>query len=46
MDLGLAGKRVLAAGGWSSAAWLTSIALGVTVVSGIFLHRRERRRLR
>ena len=32
-------------GGWSSAAWLTSIALGITAASGIFLHRRERRRL-
>ena len=36
---------LVTAGGWSSAAWLTSIALGVTAASGIFLHRRERRRL-
>ena len=45
MDLGLKGKRVLVTGGWQSAAWLTSAALGVAAAAGLFLHWRERRKL-
>lgn len=36
---------LVASGGWPSAAWLTSIALGVVAGSALFLHWRERRRL-
>jgi len=36
---------LVASGGWPSAAWLTSTALGVVAVSALFLHWRERRRL-
>ncbi len=31
--------------GWPSAAWLTSIALGVAAAAGLFLHWREKRKL-
>ena len=33
------------AAGWPSAAWLTSVALGVAAAAGLFLHWRERRKL-
>jgi predicted MFS family arabinose efflux permease len=36
---------LVAAGGWQSAAWLTSAALGVAAAAGLFLHWRERRKL-
>lgn len=36
---------LVAAGGWPAAAWLTSVALGVTTAAAIFLHWRERRKL-
>jgi predicted MFS family arabinose efflux permease len=36
---------LVAAGGWPSAAWLTSAALGVAAAAGLFLHWRERRKL-
>ncbi len=36
---------LVSASGWSSAAWLTSIALGIVATAGLFLHWRERRRL-
>jgi predicted MFS family arabinose efflux permease len=36
---------LVAAGGWPSAAWLTSMALGVAAAAGLFLHWRERRKL-
>jgi DHA1 family inner membrane transport protein len=36
---------LVAAGGWSAAAWSTSAALGIVAVSGAFLHWRERRKL-
>jgi MFS family permease len=36
---------LVASGGWPAAAWLTSAALGVVAASGLFLHRRERRRM-
>jgi MFS family permease len=36
---------LVSSGGWPAAAWLTSTALAVVAASGIFLHRRERRRL-
>jgi MFS transporter, DHA1 family, inner membrane transport protein len=32
-------------GGWPAAAWMTSIALGIAALAGIFLHWRERRRV-
>ena len=34
---------LVAAAGWPSAAWLTSIALGVAAAAGLFLHWREKR---
>jgi len=46
---GLLGPPITAAlvssGGWPAAAWLTSVALGIVAVAGIFLHWRERRKL-
>ena len=46
---GLLGPPIVAAlvasGGWPSAAWLTSMALGIVTASALFLHWRERRRL-
>lgn len=36
---------LVAAAGWPSAAWLTSIALGVAAAAGLFLHWREKRKL-
>ncbi len=46
---GLLGPPIVAAlvasGGWPSAAWLTSVALGIVTASALFLHWRERRRL-
>ncbi|MDP1748137.1 MAG: MFS transporter [Reyranella sp.] len=36
---------LVAAAGWPSAAWLTSVALGVMAGAGLFLHWRERRKL-
>lgn len=36
---------LVAAAGWPSAAWLTSIALGVAAAAALFLHWREKRKL-
>jgi MFS family permease len=36
---------LVVAGGWPAAAWLTSVALAIAAAAGLFLHRRERRRL-
>jgi MFS family permease len=36
---------MVAAAGWPSAAWLTSVALGVVAGAGLFLHWRETRKL-
>jgi MFS transporter, DHA1 family, inner membrane transport protein len=36
---------LVSAGGWPAAAWMTSIALGIAALAGLFLHWRERRRL-
>jgi MFS family permease len=36
---------LVTAAGWSSAAWLTSVALGVMAAAGLFLHWRETRRI-
>lgn len=36
---------LVAGGGWPSAAWLTSSALGVVAGSAVFLHWREKRKL-
>jgi MFS family permease len=36
---------LVSAGGWPAAAWLTSVALGLAAVAGLFLHWREKRRL-
>jgi MFS family permease len=36
---------LVSAGGWPAAAWMTSIALGIVALAGLFLHWRERRRL-
>ena len=36
---------LVAAAGWPSAAWLTSVALGVMAGAGLFLHWREKRKL-
>ncbi len=36
---------LVASGGWASAAWLTSVALGISAAAGIFLHWREKRKL-
>ena len=37
---------LVAAGGWPQAAWLTSVALAVAAGAGLFLHWRERPKLR
>jgi len=37
---------LVAAGGWPHAAWLTSVALAVAAGAGLFLHWRERPKLR
>jgi MFS family permease len=37
---------LVSAGGWPAAAWLTSAALSIVAGSGLFLHWRERRKLR
>lgn len=37
---------LVASGGWPAAAWFTSVALGICAAAGIFLHWRERRKLR
>ena len=46
---GLVGPPVtgalVAAGGWPAAAGLTSVALGIVALAGLFLHWRERRRV-
>jgi MFS family permease len=36
---------LVAAGGWPSAAWLTSVTLGIVAGAALFLHWRERRKL-
>lgn len=36
---------LVSAGGWPAAAWMTSTALGIAALAGLFLHWRERRRL-
>jgi DHA1 family inner membrane transport protein len=36
---------LVSAGGWPAAAWMTSIALCITALAGLFLHWRERRKL-
>jgi MFS transporter, DHA1 family, inner membrane transport protein len=36
---------LVTAAGWPSAAWLTSVALGVMAAAGLFLHWREARRI-
>jgi MFS family permease len=36
---------LVSTGGWPAAAWLTSLALGLAAVAGLFLHWREKRRL-
>ena len=36
---------LVSAGGWPAAAWLTSVALGITTAAAIFLHWRERRKV-
>ncbi len=36
---------LVSAGGWPTAAWMTSIALGIAALAGVFLHWRERRKL-
>lgn len=36
---------LVSAGGWPAASWMTSIALGIAALAGVFLHWRERRRL-
>lgn len=36
---------LVSAGGWPAAAWLTSVALGLAAVAGLFLHWLERRKL-
>jgi predicted MFS family arabinose efflux permease len=37
---------LVSAGGWPAASWMTAVALGVAAVAGVFLHCRERRRLK
>jgi MFS family permease len=37
---------LVSAGGWPQAAWLTSAALGIAAAAGVFLHLRERRKVR
>ncbi|OFX04844.1 MAG: hypothetical protein A3D94_07880 [Alphaproteobacteria bacterium RIFCSPHIGHO2_12_FULL_66_14] len=36
---------LVASGGWSAAAWLTSVALGIAAAAALFLHWRERRKI-
>jgi predicted MFS family arabinose efflux permease len=36
---------LVASGGWSAAAWLTSAALGILAAGSVFLHLRERRKV-
>jgi len=36
---------LVAAGGWPAAAWLTTTALGLVALAGLFLHWREKRRV-
>jgi DHA1 family inner membrane transport protein len=36
---------LVSAGGWPAAAWLTSVALGITTAAAVFLHWRERRKV-
>ena len=36
---------LVSAGGWPAAAWLTSVALGLASVAGLFLHWREKRKI-
>jgi predicted MFS family arabinose efflux permease len=36
---------LVSAGGWPAAAWLTSVALVVAAMAGVFLHVRERRKV-
>ena len=36
---------LVSTGGWPAAAWLTSVALGIAAVAGLFLHWREKRKL-
>ena len=36
---------LVSAGGWPAAAWLTSVALTVAALAGLFLHWREKRKL-
>ena len=36
---------LVSTGGWPAAAWLTSLAMTVVAVSGLFLHWRERRKI-
>ncbi|MBX9943819.1 MAG: MFS transporter [Reyranella sp.] len=40
-----AAGALVAAGGWPSAAWLTTLALAAAAGAGLFLHGREKRRL-
>ena len=35
---------LVSGGGWPAAAWLTSVALAIVAVAGVFLHWRERRK--
>jgi MFS family permease len=37
---------LVSAGGWPAASWMTGIALGIAALAGVFLHWRERRKLR
>src|SRR6185503_12473693 len=36
---------LVSAGGWPAAAWMTSVALGIAALAGLFLHWRERRKI-
>jgi MFS family permease len=36
---------LVSSGGWQAAAWMTSVALVIAALAGLFLHWRERRRL-
>ena len=36
---------LVSTGGWPAAAWLTSVALGIAALAGLFLHWREKRKL-
>lgn len=37
---------LVSAGGWPAASWMTGIALGIAALAGVFLHWRERRKLK